>query len=75
LIIEELKEELMLKLDPYSDGLLFQCDRCQRVGELIIQGREEEGQFYCWNCLARLQNLDSQKVTGQAKTSLKELFI
>ena len=45
----------MLKLDPYSDGLLFQCDRCQNVGELIIQGIEEEGHYYCWNCLSEMK--------------------
>ena len=41
----------MLKLDPFSDNVLFQCDRCRFVGELIIAIVEEEGSYYCWNCL------------------------
>lgn len=41
----------MLKLDSYSDGLLFQCDWCHRVGELITDIMEEDEEFCCWNCL------------------------
>jgi hypothetical protein len=41
----------MLKLDPFSENVLFQCDRCRFVGELITAIIEEEGSFYCWNCL------------------------
>lgn len=41
----------MLKLDRYSESVLFQCDRCRRVGELFADLVEEEGHFYCWNCL------------------------
>ena len=62
----------MLKLDPYSDGLLFQCDRCQHVGELIIQGIEEEGQFYCWNCLSEMkQQLQSVTEVSHGKLAVK----
>ncbi len=42
----------MLKLDPYSEGLLFQCDRCGHVGELVTGiVVKEEDQFFCWSCL------------------------
>jgi len=41
----------MLKLDPFSENVLFQCERCRFVGELITAIVEEEGCFYCWNCL------------------------
>jgi hypothetical protein len=41
----------MLRLDPYSEGLLFQCDRCRHVGELETAIVEEEDQFFCWSCL------------------------
>ena len=45
----------MLKLDPYSESILFQCERCRRVGELFTEMVEEEGSFYCWNCLGEIQ--------------------
>jgi hypothetical protein len=41
----------MLTLDPYSENVLFQCDRCRFVGELFTDVVEEEGSFYCWSCL------------------------
>jgi hypothetical protein len=41
----------MLTLDPYSEGLLFQCDRCGHVGELMTGIVEKEEQFFCWSCL------------------------
>ena len=44
----------MLKLDPFSENVLFQCDRCRFVGELIINIVEEDGAYYCWNCLSEL---------------------
>ena len=46
----------MLRLDPYSEGLLFQCDRCRRVGELATDIVAEEDQFYCWSCLNEMKS-------------------
>jgi hypothetical protein len=46
----------MLKLDQYAEGILFQCDHCQFVGELEIHIVEENGVFYCWNCLSDLNH-------------------
>jgi hypothetical protein len=46
----------MLRLDPYSEGLLFQCDRCRHVGELVTDIVEEEDQFFCWNCLNEMKS-------------------
>ena len=51
----------MLKLDQYSESILFQCDRCQHVRELFTEVVEDEGTFYCWGCLAELHN---QKAKG-----------
>ena len=50
----------MLGWDPFSESILFQCDRCRRVGELFTEvvEVEEEGSFYCWNCMAEIQKLD-----------------
>lgn len=45
----------MLRLDPYSESILFQCDRCRRVGELFTEMVEDEGSFFCWNCLGEIQ--------------------
>ncbi len=45
----------MLKLDPYSESILFQCGRCRRVGELFTEMIEDEGSFYCWNCLGEIR--------------------
>lgn len=56
----------MLKLDLYSDGLLFQCDRCHRVGELVTDVMEEDGEFYCWNCLG-MMNQHRRKEDGMKK--------
>lgn len=44
----------MLRLDPFSESILFQCDRCQRVGELYADMAEDEGEIFCWNCLKEI---------------------
>lgn len=41
----------MLQLDPFSENVLFQCDRCRFVGELFTHLIEDEGRFLCWSCL------------------------
>jgi hypothetical protein len=41
----------MLKLDQFSESVLFQCDRCRHVGMLFTDLIEEEGYFFCWRCL------------------------
>jgi hypothetical protein len=41
----------MLKLDQFSESVLFQCDRCRFIGELITEIVEEEGHYHCWKCL------------------------
>ena len=46
----------MLKLDRFSESILFQCDRCQHVGELFTDVVEDEGFFYCWGCLGEMKN-------------------
>ncbi len=45
----------MLKLDPFSEDILFECDYCKRVGERDTQVVEEkeEGAFYCWSCFMK----------------------
>ena len=48
----------MLKLDPFAEGLLFQCDRCGHVGELVTGIVEkDEDQFFCWGCLHEIKTL------------------
>lgn len=56
----------MLKLDPYAEGILFQCDQCQFVGELEIHIVEEDGAYTCWNCLSEL-NHRARKAAVSAK--------
>jgi hypothetical protein len=51
----------MLKLDQYSESILFQCDRCQHVGELFTEVVVDEGYYHCWGCLSELWN---KKNTG-----------
>ncbi len=57
----------MLKLDLFSDGLLFQCDRCHRIGELITEVMEDEGQFYCWNCLRTMNQTRPKTPEGRSQ--------
>ncbi len=55
----------MLKLDQFSESVLFQCDRCQHVGELFTDIIEEDGTYHCWNCLNVLKR--SEKKTKEKK--------
>ena len=50
----------MLKLDQFSESILFECDRCLLAGELISQIVEEEGEYFCWNCLKEI-NLQAKE--------------
>jgi hypothetical protein len=56
----------MLKLDQFSESVLFQCDRCRFVGELFTDLMEEEGYFYCWNCL-NVINQSDRKLAKEKK--------
>ena len=51
----------MLKLDPFSENVLFQCDRCRFVGELIVNIIEEDGHYYCWSCLNELNQQSKEE--------------
>ena len=57
----------MLKLDPFSERILFECDRCRREGELVSQIVEEEGEYFCWNCLKEV----NKKGQGQKEMELE----
>ena len=57
----------MLRLDPFSESILFQCDRCQRVGELCVDMTEDDDEIFCWNCLKEI----NQK--GRRKEAAKEI--
>lgn len=52
----------MLRLDPYSESILFQCDRCRHIGELITEVVEDEGFFYCWGCLGEMNRKKGKEV-------------
>lgn len=52
----------MLRLDPYCESILFQCDRCRHIGELITEVVEDEGFFYCWGCLAEMNRKKTKEV-------------
>jgi hypothetical protein len=52
----------MIKLDPFSEDILFQCDHCQFVGEINTHIIEEDGVFYCWNCFSRVNNQNPRLV-------------
>ncbi len=57
----------MLKLDPFSESILFQCDRCQRIGELCADMAEEEGEIFCWNCLREINQKERQEAVLRVK--------
>jgi hypothetical protein len=42
----------MLILDQFSESVLFECDRCRMVGELITDIIEDDGSYHCWRCLS-----------------------
>jgi hypothetical protein len=44
------EEASMLSLEADPIGILYQCDRCRTVGELISRIHEEEGTYHCWDC-------------------------
>jgi len=51
----------MLILDQFSESVLFQCDRCRVVGELITDIIEDEGLYHCWRCLSINQQLEMKR--------------
>jgi len=55
----------MLKLDPYSESVLYQCEGCRRVGELFSQVVEDEGTYLCWNCLVEARR-SAREASGHA---------
>ena len=55
----------MLKLDQFSESVLFQCDRCRHVGELFTDIVEDDGSYHCWNCLNEMKQ--SEKKTKEKK--------
>ncbi|HTA76612.1 MAG TPA: hypothetical protein VK791_05605 [bacterium] len=57
----------MLTLDQFSESVLFQCDRCRLVGELITEIIEEEGSYYCWRCLSINKQLEMKKLKPHKK--------
>jgi glutamyl/glutaminyl-tRNA synthetase len=59
----------MLTLDPYSENVLFQCDRCRFVGELITHIVEEDGSYYCWNCLSEMNQRSQEQKRKKYATS------
>jgi len=52
----------MLILDQFSESVLFQCDRCRMVGELITDIIEDDGFYHCWRCLSVKQQLEMKKL-------------
>lgn len=58
----------MLRLDPFSESILFQCDRCRRVGELSTDLSVEEGTVLCWHCLEGIRK--DERRASEARRSV-----
>jgi hypothetical protein len=58
----------MLKLDQFSESVLFQCDRCQQVGELFTDIIEEDGSYHCWYCLNEMKR-SGEKIKEEKETN------
>jgi hypothetical protein len=52
----------MLILDQFSESVLFECDRCRVVGELITEIIEDDGLYHCWRCLSIKRQSEIKKV-------------
>jgi hypothetical protein len=59
----------MLILDQFSESVLFQCDRCRVVGELITEIIEDDGLYHCWRCLSVNRQTRIKKSKPQTKLS------
>lgn len=57
----------MLRIDPFSESILFQCDRCRRIGELCSEMTEEEGEIFCWNCLKEINQKERRESAARGK--------
>ena len=51
----------MLILDQFSESVLFECDRCRMVGELITEIIEDDVLYHCWRCLSVNRQLEIKK--------------
>jgi hypothetical protein len=60
----------MLILDQFSESVLFQCDRCRIVGELITDIIEDEGSYHCWRCLSINRQFEMKKLKAKTKFSV-----
>ncbi len=59
----------MLILDQFSESVLFQCDYCQRVGELFADIIEDDGSYHCWRCLSINRRLEIKESKPRAMLS------
>jgi len=57
----------MLILDQFSESVLFECDRCRVVGELITEIIEDDGLYHCWRCLSINRQVGIKKSKPQTK--------
>lgn len=62
----------MLILDQFSESVLFQCDRCQMVGELFTDIVENDERYYCWRCLSVNRQLETNRMKERAKSSISQ---
>jgi uncharacterized Zn finger protein len=60
----------MLILDQFSESVLFECDRCRVVGELITEIIEDDGLYHCWRCLSINRQAAIKKSKPQTKLSV-----
>jgi len=51
----------MLSLDLDPIGILYQCDRCRTVGELLTRIHEEDGTYHCWDCWKEVNRPGAKK--------------
>jgi len=60
----------MLVLDQFSESVLFECDRCRMVGELITEIIEDDGLYHCWRCLSINRQAGTKESKPQTKLSV-----
>jgi hypothetical protein len=59
----------MLTLDPFSESVLFQCDRCRVVGELFTDIVEDDERYFCWRCLSVNRRLETDRMNQRTQSS------